>query len=145
MIKGIQKKKNCVVHRISDCFNAAVVIPANENICKNQLVWVRMDFCFYIAKPNQKQLHALERGENTCSCVNLNTMDAVHKEEHRDMDRNLSRGCEERMSWLAISLCGNPGKRVASLVNVLGSNAFVSTPERTGCLAYLKRGWRIAW
>lgn len=101
VIKGIQKK-NCVVHCISDCFNAAVVIPANKNICKNQLVWVGMDFCFFIAKPNQKQLHAPQRGENTCSCVNLNILDAVHKEEHRDMGRNLSRGCEERMSWLAI-------------------------------------------
>lgn len=54
------------------------------------------------------------------------------------MERNLNR------EW-AGRLCGNPGKKVASPVNVVGSNAFVSTPDRTACLAYLKRDWRMTW
>lgn len=130
---------------ILDSFNAVVVIPANKNICKNQLVWMRMGFCIFIAKPSQKQLHALQCGENICSCVNVKLLNVVHKEEHRDMGRNLSCKCEERLIWMASLLCGNPQKRVPSLVNGVGSNAFVSTPDRTGCLAYSKRGWWIAW
>lgn len=66
-----------------------MIIPANENICKNQLVWIRMDLCFHIVKPSEKQLHAPQHGENTCNCINLNILDVVHKEEHRDMGRDL--------------------------------------------------------
>lgn len=60
-----------------------------------------MGFCIYTAKPSQKQLHALQYGENTCGRVNVNLLDVVHKEEHRDMGRNLSCKCEERVSWMA--------------------------------------------
>lgn len=94
--KGYRKSVLCVAFLILSM--VVMVIPTNENICKNQLVWMRMDF---IAKPNQKQLHAPQRGENTCSCGNLNILGAVQKEEHRDMGRNLSHKCEERLSWLA--------------------------------------------
>lgn len=86
-----------------------------------------------------------QHGENACSCVNMNALDAVHREEHGDMGRDLSWECEKGMRCLATWLCGNPRSRVASLVDILGSNSFVSTPDRTGCLAYLKRGWRITW
>lgn len=78
-----------------------MVIPAKENICKNQLLWMGMDLCFHIAKPNQKQLHALQRGKNTCSCVNLNPLDATHKEWRSDIDGSLSSESEAGMSWLA--------------------------------------------
>lgn len=95
------------------CFSAVMVIPANENICKN--LWVRMSFCFYIAKPNQKQLHAPQREESTCSCVNLNILDAAYKEERRDMDGNLSRENVKR-EWAGwphnyVGEVGIPGKR----------------------------------
>lgn len=60
-----------------------------------------MDFCFHIANPNQKQLHALQCGKNTRSCVNLNPLDATHKEWRSDIDGSLSLESEAGISWLA--------------------------------------------
>lgn len=56
VIKGI--KKEC-----------DMIIPANENICKDQHVCVRMDFSFYIAKLNLKQFHAHHNMEKLLATV----------------------------------------------------------------------------
>lgn len=78
--------------------------------------------------------------ENTCSFVNLNMLDAVHKEEHRDTGRNLSERAGQPHNGLEIQ-----GRGWHLWLTRRDQNAFVPTPDRTGCLARFKRSWRITW
>lgn len=101
-----------------------------------------MDCCVFLAS-NQKQLHAQQCGKNIHSRVNQYVPHAAHKDKKREGSVNISGECKERMSCLATSFCRNPEKRVASLGYRQESNVSVSTPNSAGCLARLKRGWRI--